>query len=121
MTQTQQSLCPLYERLHEKYSQIKYKEYDMMSESAKINTVLRKLELEPRKQIGEAIYALILHHELKKGNLRGEIAMGATLLPFSGGVQYTLTNLPPVLQQMIIIFFNELINGTCPESIQPLG
>lgn len=106
---------PLYDRLLEKYRVVKYKDYNMSEETNKLNTILRNCDLQDRVAIGKAIYYLICAHE--RNNMIVHCNMGGTLLPFSSGIKYNITSLPPVLQQMIVILTNELIEGSCPESL----
>ena len=117
MQQNDKISFPLYDELLKNYRLSKFKQYNLTHECAVINSMLMNMKPEDNKIISETVYALIHHHESKKDSLKGEIAIGGVLLPFNSGVQYQMTNLPVVLQQMIIMFFNDLKNGKLPKSV----
>lgn len=108
---------PLYDRLLNKYRQVKYKSYNMMMITSAISGMLRQLDEKSCLEIGEVIYALIYHHERVKRISFNKVAFNGTIRPHKIGVQFEMSRLPSVLQQIIILFYHELIDGTCPEMI----
>lgn len=112
---------PIYDRLVKRLEDEKYRQYDLVEESRKISTVLRKMDPKDAETLAGIIYALILHHDnishkgssFRKIPFDGKVGSRDTNL----SIHYVMTNLPPELQQIIILFINEVISDTCPEAI----
>lgn len=109
---------PLYDRLVDKYNnEVRYKDYDLNVESAKINTIMAQCSVEHGNIIGELIFALIYHHEIvnDKGLTFKNIPYGGTVVSrgrVTKGPSFDMRKLPPFLQQLIIVFINEIITGS---------
>lgn len=108
---------PLYDRLKQRYLTERHQSYDLIMESAKINTLTRQ-EGPEIEQVKEYIYALIFHHAIIEGIIIPPADGSPCPIPYRGemvqkliGVSFNMRYLPPVLLQIIIRFVNEIMSS----------
>lgn len=97
---------PLYDRLYQQASAQTENSFDIRKITATINV------LENQEHI-RIIYALILHHELKQmdGNRWKSIPYNGTIFKEGRGVTFNITNIPPILQRVIVEYILIISNN----------
>jgi hypothetical protein len=112
------SLLSIYDRLAQKHRQQGAILYDLVTETAKTTSILKRLENTPSGfAIRKIIYLLALHHAtITEGR------QPPNIIPYRGrpitkdkGAIFILKDFPPLLIQYIFIFMREIADGTCPE------
>lgn len=110
---------PLYDRLMARYVAERQLTFDLLIESARFNTFLRQLGNDPAAvYIRNVVDALIYHHKLLDGGLHmhGVIPYrGKPITKNSNGIIYDMRDYPTILNQLLVRFFREIVDGTCPE------
>lgn len=92
---------PLYDILLERTKDPRFQAIDTI----RVCRTLSDLPIEH----AEIIYALILHHEIlhSKGVRFRNVPYNGNVLGQGKGVHFTITNLPPILQQIIILYISK--------------
>lgn len=93
---------PLYEYLLQEVNKRKDTGIDIKRICTTINNISQKLLPPQAKEHHEEIHALILHHDfITNGGLLSPIPYDGKLMVGGKGILHCLSNMPPILQQII--------------------
>ena len=104
------SKLPIYDRLIQRYKQEGAKSFDLITESTKINSIMRIRDPD-LKQVKELIDAIILHHACleDRDHERGKIPYSGKNLQKDICPKYDFKRFPPILVQILVIFISEIV------------
>lgn len=92
---------PLYDELLSRVQQSTDKTLDVRKMCMTINNIGQTLSTEQVTEHYREIAALILHHEVKNGGTLSSVPFEGKVMIGGKGLLYQITNLPPILQQII--------------------
>lgn len=100
---------PFYDKLFQLVSERHDKTIDVSKLCITINNICRTLPKEESDKYYNEIAFLILHHELLTNNgvLLSSIPYNGKLMSHDTGILYAITNIPPILQQMIAVYLED--------------
>ena len=101
----------IYDTLKERVIRNDYTIENVDDELKKITKLLKSIDAETSKELGEWFYAMIYHHELiENGGSFKKVAYGPKVAG-TGQLKmltYLREILPPILQTILILFFREV-------------
>ena len=100
---------PLYDELLKRASLRIDKTLDISKVCFSINRIRQTLSPEESNKYHEEIAALILHHDLSTNNgvLLSPTPYDGKIMCEGGGILHTITNFPPVLQQILAQYLDD--------------
>lgn len=104
---TEERPFPLYDEIVERIRNSPAQSIDLRRVCSTINSIHQHIEKQDEAQeILDTIFALCFHHELveNRGVMFRSTPYSGKVLEGGKGVLYTVTNLPPFLQQIIATF-----------------